>query len=115
MGSTRAFQKDARTPTEKPPPCSPISCICTAILFHMNLLIPLQRLEGLCSSAHTRAHAPRSHLEGVQGWKMLPKRVTGSEMHECLETGGLHGNYLAAATRGRSQAKDDEIPFKTKV
>lgn len=45
---------------------------------------------------------------------MLPKRVPGSETHECLETGGPHGNYLAAATRGGSQAKDDEITFKTR-
>lgn len=34
---------------------------------------------------------------------MLPKRVTGSEAHECLGTGGSHGNYLAAATRGRQE------------
>lgn len=87
----------------------PISRRGTAKLFHMNLLIPLQCLEGFCSSMHTWTHththaqAPRLHLEAIQGWKMLPKRVTGSGTHECLGTGGSQGNYLAAATRGRQE------------
>lgn len=52
---------------------------------------------------HMHAQAPRLHLEAIQGWKMLPKRVTGSGTHECLGTGGSQGNYLAAATRGRQE------------
>lgn len=55
----------------------PISCRGTAKLFHMNPLIPLQCLQGFCSSTHTHTHAqaqaPRLHLEAIQGWKMLPK------------------------------------------
>lgn len=34
----------------------PISRRGTAKLFHMNFLIPLQCLEGFCSSMHTRTH-----------------------------------------------------------
>lgn len=82
----------------------PISCK----LFHMNPLIPLQCLEGFCSITHThtppmQAQAPRLHLAAIQGWKMLPKRVAGSGTRQCLGTGGSHGNYLAAATRGRQE------------
>lgn len=111
-GGTCAFEKDARIPAGKHPPCSPISCVQTAMLFRVNRLIQLQRLEGFCSGA--RAHTPRLRLEGVQGWKALPERVMALETHERLGTGGLHGNHPAAATRGRSWAKDDEIPGKTR-
>lgn len=53
-------------PTDKQPPCSPISCVCTARLFHVNLLIPLQRLQGFCSSTHTTFTFGRSpRLEGA--------------------------------------------------
>lgn len=67
-GGTRAFEKDARIPAGKHPPCSPISCTQTAMLFRVNRLIQLQRLEGFCSGARactTFALGRSPRLEGA--------------------------------------------------
>lgn len=60
VGCTWAFQEDARTLLDKHTACSPVSCLCTNLPFHLNLLIPLKRQEGFCSSTHVRT--PHIHV-----------------------------------------------------
>lgn len=50
------LEKDARTPRDKYLPRSPISCICTAILFHLNLFNSIKTPGGIVlQRTHTRA------------------------------------------------------------
>lgn len=97
----------------------PISRRGTAKLFHMNLLIPLQCLEGFCSSMHTRTHTHTHACTGTTfAFGSKPRLEDAAQKGDWLRNARVPGNRWFARKLSGScdtwQAGDDEITFKTR-